>query len=512
MKKIFLLCLFSALVTVAHAQKKLTPVTKSALTGIGLPNGSKQDSRILSVAAAGTILEMESNKTNTKIQNTEVLVLAPTSVNKFNKDSLIQRLTARGWKITPTEDNNYLWLQKDTRVAIAYFAMNTKQTDLYLAEAISLPVLTTQGANTTGNQSKQTIAQPATQPVNQATELQNSQPIPQTANNLSFLGTWSTSSSNQGYDAANGMSGYIKRQYTFNQDGTYQFVIKTFSHYINKLLLTKESGTYSVNGNSLTIIPQKSVIEDWTKKDGTDKWGTRISSQNRPLEKVTYQFTKHYFSGIDEWNLVLQADKVTERDGPFSSNTTFMNAWYYKYITANNLVVELPEGQETYQQNSQPSSQADSNTLSIIGSWGKSNSVSQVNNRYGTYSYVKYQYTFNSNGTYSFTGKNYSEQYDETLLTKENGTFLISENNITLNPQSRVIEAWSKKNGADNWNQLKSSQKQALEKVTYQFTTVEGNLVLQTDKETVRDGRFSTGNSYSYGPPSTFTTIKLPGE
>ena len=189
-----------------------------------------------------------------------------------------------------------------------------------------------------------------------------------------------------------------------------------------------------------------------------------------------------------------------------------MNAWYYKYITANNLVVELPEGQETYQQNSQPSSQADSNTLSIIGSWGKSNSVSQVNNRYGTYSYVKYQYTFNSNGTYSFTGKNYSEQYDETLLTKENGTFLISENNITLNPQSRVIEAWSKKNGADNWNQLKSSQKQALEKVTYQFTTVEGNLVLQTDKETVRDGRFSTGNSYSYGPPSTFTTIKLPGE
>ncbi|MDZ7650958.1 MAG: hypothetical protein U5K54_29600 [Cytophagales bacterium] len=74
MKRLFLLFLLCALVTVAQAQKKLIPVTKSALTGIGLPNGSKQDSRILSVAAAATLLEMEINKTDTKVQNTEVLV------------------------------------------------------------------------------------------------------------------------------------------------------------------------------------------------------------------------------------------------------------------------------------------------------------------------------------------------------------------------------------------------------------------------------------------------------
>lgn len=28
----------------------------------------------------------------------------------------------------------------------------------------------------------------------------------------------------------------------------------------------------------------------------------------------TYQFTKHYFSGIQVWNLVLQADRDTQRD------------------------------------------------------------------------------------------------------------------------------------------------------------------------------------------------------
>ena len=75
-----------------------------------------------------------------------------------------------------------------------------------------------------------------------------------------------------------------------------------------------------------------------------------------------------------------------------------------------------------------------------------------------------------------------------------------------------MIEAWSKKNGGDNWNQLKTSQKRILEKTTYQFSIVERNLVLQTAKETVRDGRFSSGTQYSYGPPGTFTAIKLPGE
>lgn len=333
MKSILLFGLLCVTVTGAHAQKKLTLVTKSALTGIGLPKDSKQDSRILSVAAAATLLEMESDKANTKLQNTEVLVLPPASLNKFNKDSLVKRITAQSWKITRNEDNNYLWLQKDKRVVIAYFAMNTKQTDLYLAEAISLQVPPTQGINTVSNQSStQTIVQPATPPVNQATKSQNSQPISQATNNLS-----------------------------------------------------------------------------------------------------------------------------------------------------------------------------------IVGSWGKSNNVSQVNNRFGTYSYIKYQYTFNSNGTYNFAGKNYSEQYDETLLTKESGTYMIDANKLTIIPQSSVIEAWSKKGGADNWNLLKSSQNRTLEKTTYQISVVERNLVLQTAKETERDGRFSNGNSYSYGPPETFTAIQLPG-
>lgn len=152
------------------------------------------------------------------------------------------------------------------------------------------------------------------------------------------------------------------------------------------------------------------------------------------------------------------------------------------------------------------------NNISVIGSWGKSNNVSQLYNRYGTYSYNKQQYIFNKNGGYTFLGKNYSEDYTETILIKEMGSYNINGSKLTIVPKTCVIESWSKKNGADNWGQLKSSQKMALEKATYQVTMEGKNLILSISKETIRDGRFSNGNYYSYGPPETFTAIKLPGQ
>lgn len=164
----------------------------------------------------------------------------------------------------------------------------------------------------------------------------------------SILGTWGMAASGtQRYDdyknpySVNNY-GYINGQYTFNDNGTYSYVSKTFKMTFDKILLVKESGSYQISGSNITINPQKSVIEAWSKKDGTDKWGKLLTTQNRTLEKVTYRFTKHYFSGIQQWNLVLQAEQATQRDGPFSNNTLFSNAWYFAPISSNNPVIELP--------------------------------------------------------------------------------------------------------------------------------------------------------------------------
>ena len=156
----------------------------------------------------------------------------------------------------------------------------------------------------------------------------------------SIIGTWGkTASVNPAYNDAyaTSIAGYSSHQYTFNSNGTYHFVSKTFGMSLAKILLVKENGTYQINGNNITITPQKSVLEAWSKKDsvdnlgrpaGGDKWGKLLSSQKRTLEKVSYQFTKHYFEGIHIWNLVLQNNTVTQRDGPHSNNKSFDNASY----------------------------------------------------------------------------------------------------------------------------------------------------------------------------------------
>jgi hypothetical protein len=161
----------------------------------------------------------------------------------------------------------------------------------------------------------------------------------------SIVGTWGKQAGahmTYGDPVAAGMAGYSKDQYAFNSNGTYTFVSKTFRMSYDKIILIRESGIFEISGDTILISPQKSIVQAWSKLDGGDKWGRLLSTQNRSLEKVTYRFTKHYFSGIDQWNLVLQADRPTERDGPFSNNTTFPNAWYYSPISPNNPVIELP--------------------------------------------------------------------------------------------------------------------------------------------------------------------------
>ncbi len=153
-----------------------------------------------------------------------------------------------------------------------------------------------------------------------------------------LIGKWQRSGSGAiptyGDPVSWGTSGYTKSRYELRADGTYVFTERSFRMMMQDIIIAKENGTYTVNGNSLTLKPAKSTIASYRKAGGGDKVGALVKSQNRELETVTYQFTFHFFSGIQEWNLVLQAERPTKRDGAFSNNTTFSNAWYYdqKYI------------------------------------------------------------------------------------------------------------------------------------------------------------------------------------
>jgi len=147
-----------------------------------------------------------------------------------------------------------------------------------------------------------------------------------------LIGRWQRSgSSSPSYadPASWGTSGYTKSRYEFKPDGTYIYTERSFRYSYQNIIVVKENGSYSVAGDILTVKPAKSTIAAYKKAGGADALGAVVSTQSRSLETVAYKFTFHYFSGIQEWNLVLQADKPTQRDGQFSTLTVFNNAWYF---------------------------------------------------------------------------------------------------------------------------------------------------------------------------------------
>ncbi|RPA70392.1 hypothetical protein EF405_03740 [Cyclobacteriaceae bacterium YHN15] len=147
-----------------------------------------------------------------------------------------------------------------------------------------------------------------------------------------ILGKWNRSASVSPFfsnPAAWGSSGYTTCRYEFFQDGTYHYTERNFGYAYEDIILVRENGQYSADGGVLTITPIESQVERYGKKNGGDELGNLKEKKSRTLEKVAYRYKLHYFEGIGQWNLVLQADRPTQRDGNFSSNTTFPNAWYF---------------------------------------------------------------------------------------------------------------------------------------------------------------------------------------
>lgn len=136
--------------------------------------------------------------------------------------------------------------------------------------------------------------------------------------------------------------GYTKDQYVFAPDGTYRFASRQFSMGRREILLVHERGRWTLAGDLLEIVPAQSSIEAWSKADNADRLGKLISRSDRALERVTYRVSRIYFSGIGEWNLVLQAAARTVRDGEFGANTTYRNAWYFDVPGPSRVPLEMP--------------------------------------------------------------------------------------------------------------------------------------------------------------------------
>jgi hypothetical protein len=141
MKNLFFLLLLFISTAVSFAQKNMIPLTRSELTGIELPAGSKRDKRMLSVSSARMLLELESKKTERTVSTTEVLVIPLEGNGGFNKVLLDKELINQGFVVTVSaNDKEYSFLQKGTQCIIMYFAVSARESNLYFGITTSIPV------------------------------------------------------------------------------------------------------------------------------------------------------------------------------------------------------------------------------------------------------------------------------------------------------------------------------------------------------------------------------------
>jgi hypothetical protein len=162
--KRFLLCstILTAFAFSAIGQSKVVPVSKSELTGIELPAGAKQDKRILSTAAAETLLEMTAEENATKLEGQAEVFTMPPSL----QEQVRAAAQKAGWEIQPyTTDAAYSLLKSHGRILLMYLESTKKETALYIMPVASIPqeaVVVTQTAPPT-QADTQTQSQPAVQ-------------------------------------------------------------------------------------------------------------------------------------------------------------------------------------------------------------------------------------------------------------------------------------------------------------------------------------------------------------
>jgi hypothetical protein len=155
-----------------HAQKKVVPVAQSALSGISLPKGTKQDSRFLTEIAAKTLFELETKKAGTNV--TKVEVLSVPIASGFTADTLVNHLTNLGFTIALLEtDDKYAWLQKENRFIILYYEEKKTEINLYFGELSTAP-MALNNSNTNPQEQPQGTQQQTTIPPE--TNTQQNQP------------------------------------------------------------------------------------------------------------------------------------------------------------------------------------------------------------------------------------------------------------------------------------------------------------------------------------------------
>lgn len=145
-------------------------------------------------------------------------------------------------------------------------------------------------------------------------------------------------------------------------------------------------------------------------------------------------------------------------------------------------------------------------TASGLTSWGPASTQGPAAWLSYAQGYTRWLYDFREDGSFTLSCKTWPLSGDRMYYRRESGVFRMEGEGFTLTPRISISECWSKQPGhLDQPDQLISRQANSLESAHYSFVyhyssgIKEWNLILMTDRETGRDGKFDGGTLFPRG-------------
>jgi len=144
MKRIvFTLVVLLAVTFAVYGQKNVTIVTNSGITGISLPEGSKEDKRMLPLAAARTLLELTAKELGRVLRgDLEVLSLPPSDDSA--PQAILRKIADAGFVVEEQKGfSEYAILKREGKEFLVYLSAGKISTEFYTGMLEPLVTITT---------------------------------------------------------------------------------------------------------------------------------------------------------------------------------------------------------------------------------------------------------------------------------------------------------------------------------------------------------------------------------
>jgi len=249
---------------------------------------------------------------------------------------------------------------------------------------------------------------------------------------------------------------------------------------------------------------------------GDPKMETASTENGWELQTGSAQFDKEGLTGIAM--LVTASNNGTIANMLVLYNSDAYNAQLNEFISS----IELEKIPQT--KSNKAATRPDGNATSVVGLWRDNvpETRGYVNGRpQYTAGYFRREYTFNTNGTYTFLYKMWSTSAKNILFVYEKGTYIINGNKLTIHPASGKSEEWTKGPGGSTtaWGKRVRSENKKLVSTTYTFeiTTYYEQTALNfiyntsSERESNPDNKENNGSrKFSYTLAKSGSDITLP--